>query len=192
MQQKDEIMLRSFKSRLRPHQQQAGPTALTTNEDEEHSNHWDKKKYYRKEKFSYTREAVVSILLSMRQSLFCCCGFWITVIIIAALVISYGHHVLCFFNKAFCTPLSEYIYRFPMLPVSRETVLNHPTDALRTPVNCARFEKYITLCPKGKQLLFLIGESRGGSTFTYDSLDLHSSIMMRGKEVRRRCRFNLL
>ncbi|CAJ1958472.1 unnamed protein product [Cylindrotheca closterium] len=174
-------MLRSFKSRLRKHQPRDGPT-LTSNADEQHGHDFDKKKYYNKEKFPLIREAAVSILMSMRQSLFCCCGIWITVIIIAALVVSYGHHVICVFNKAFCTPLSEYIYRFPMLPVPRESILNHPSDFLSTPNNCARFEKYMKLCPKGKQLLFLFGESRGGSTYVYDSLDFSESIMMRGKE----------
>lgn len=184
-------MLRSFKSQLRNHQSHDGPTLRTSTSDE-HGNDLEKKKYYHKNKFPHIREAVLSILTSMRQSLLCCFGFWITVIIIAALVVLYGHHVICVFNKAFCTPLSEYVYRFPMLPAPRESVLKHPSDALKTPINCSKFEKYIKLCPRGKQLLFLIGESRGGSTFTYDSLDLHSSIMMRGKEVCGRCVLSLI
>lgn len=173
-------MLRSFKSRLRNNQPRDGSTTITF-PDELYP---DEKKYHTKEKHALIREGIVSIFMSMRQSLFCCCGFWIIVFIIAALVVAYGHHLICVVNKAFCTPLSEYIYRFPMLPVPRESVLDHPSDVMKTPINCSRFEKYTKLCPKGKQLLFLIGESRGGSTFTYDSLDLHSNIMMRGKEVR--------
>jgi hypothetical protein len=175
-------MFRSLKSRLRRDQDKSQEKAATSEFDEEELGDASKKKYHNNDKQKpLIRNASLELLKAVRRSIYCCCGFWITTFVIASLVVVYGHHVLCIFHKAFCTPLSEYIYRFPMLPMANDSVLSN-VDAIKDPIHCDRFKKYAETYPDGKQLLFLIGESRGGSTFTYDTLDLHSNIMMRGGE----------
>jgi hypothetical protein len=113
-------------------------------------------------------------------------------VIIVFFVILYGHRVTCLFHKALCTPLTEYIYRFPMLPQSPtgtgDSILFTGSNSVTK--RCERFADFLQTRHhdtndhrnKNKQWLFLIGESRGGSTYTYDTLNLHRQIDMIGGE----------
>lgn len=171
-------MFRQLKSRLRRDHDTTEPSEV----DEGDPGDASRKKYYKNDKRTpLLLNASMQLFRAVRQSLYCCCGFWITTFAIAFVVVVYGHHILCMFHKALCTPLSEYIYRFPMLPVGKESILSN-AEVIKKPIDCDRFQNYTEAYLGGKQLLFLIGESRGGSTFAYDTLSLHQNIMMRGAE----------
>jgi hypothetical protein len=95
--------------------------------------------------------------------------------------INEGHHVTCRLNGALCTPFREYVNRFPMLPGRRKDRV-----ALSSPIShqCQRFEDFLTRHHHGsKRILLLMGESRGGSTYTYDTLNFHPEIDMIGQEA---------
>ncbi len=109
--------------------------------------------------------------------IFCCFVF----ILMIVLTINEGHHFTCRVHGALCTPFREYIARFPMLPKRRN---DHLYTSPRIPHSCERFESFLTHHEhQSRRLLFLLGESRGGSTYSYDTLNLHSEINMVGEEA---------
>lgn len=115
-----------------------------------------------------------------------CCGSGCAVCCILLLfaivwIIHEGHHVTCLFHSALCTPFREYVARFPMLPKLRKD--RQPLQS-RIPHSCGQFEEFLSRHDhKSRRLLFLIGESRGGSTYTYDTLGQHPDIEMIGGEA---------
>ena len=110
--------------------------------------------------------------------IFCC----FVVIIIIVVFVNEGHHVTCRFHGALCTPFREYVNRFPMLP-SRSTN-DRPSISPPVSQSCKIFEDFLTRHHQdSKRILLLMGESRGGSTYTYDTLNLHPEIEMIGQEA---------
>ena len=108
-----------------------------------------------------------------------CC---ILILVLFVWIINEGHHISCLVHGALCTPFREYIARFPMLPKRRKDRLS-PSQS-RLPHSCEKFQDFLTRQDhQSRRLLFLIGESRGGSTYTYDTLNLHPDIEMVGGEA---------
>ena len=103
--------------------------------------------------------------------------------LIFVLTINEGHHLTCRIHGALCTPFREYIVRFPMLP-RRRSWDKFAASRLKSQHSCQRFENFLSQHNhENRRLLFLIGESRGGSTYSYDTLNLHPNVEMVGQEA---------
>lgn len=122
----------------------------------------------------------------IRRGLFCgggCCICCIFIVLLILLVIREGHHLTCQLHGALCTPFREYIVRFPKLPKYLKDSA-WEGQGLRVPHSCEPYEDFLKdHNHQFRRLLFLIGESRGGSTYSYDTLNLHPEIDMVGGEA---------
>ena len=71
------------------------------------------KNYPRKELSLFDTNAPQQLFHTIWKIVCCCCGFWLVFFVIVTTFIVFGHNITCIFHKEFCTPLSEYIYKFP-------------------------------------------------------------------------------
>lgn len=112
-----------------------------------------------------------------------CC---LVLVFLIVIFINEGHHITCRIHGALCTPFREYLNRFPMLPRRPKDPSTPNSPAL--PHSCERFKVFLSRhhsdpASHKRRLLFLIGESRGGSTYTYDTLNFHPDVQMIGQEA---------
>jgi hypothetical protein len=108
----------------------------------------------------------------------------ILLIVIVILFVNEGHHLTCRLHGALCTPFREYVNRFPMLPSRRKDHSSLFTVKPPISLSCKRFEDFVKKHHHAPlRILLLVGESRGGSTYTYDTLNFHPEITMIGQEA---------
>lgn len=120
------------------------------------------------------------VLLLGRKCYLSCVGC----MLICMWTIHEGHHLTCQMHGALCTPFREYIARFPMLPRRRSSWNTLAATSVRSQHSCQPFETFLSHNNHdSRRLLFLIGESRGGSTYSYDTLNLHPEVEMVGQEA---------